>query len=47
MTDSIMNVLPSTLQVALEEIERTTGMKAILLVGGPIPAHDGKIGTHL
>ncbi|KAF9777600.1 hypothetical protein BJ322DRAFT_1114895 [Thelephora terrestris] len=44
---SIMNVLPSTLQVALEEVERTTGMKAILLVGGPIPAHDGKIGTHL
>ena len=42
-----MNTLPGTLQVALEEVERTTGMKAMLLIGGPIPAHDGKIGTHL
>lgn len=35
------------MQTALEEVERATGMKAILLMGGPVPAQDGNIGTHL
>ena len=42
-----MNALPTAMQAALDEVERATGMKAILLMGGPIPALDGKIGTHL
>jgi len=46
-TFSLINALPSTMQAALEEVERVTGMKAILLMGGPIPAQDGGIGTHL
>jgi len=44
---SLINALPSTMQTALEEVERVTGMKAILLMGGPVPAQDGGIGTHL
>ena len=44
---SLMNGLPAAMQTALDEVERTTGMKSILLMGGPIPALDGKIGTHL
>ena len=44
---SLMNALPATMQKALDEVERTTGMKSILLMGGPIPAQDGNIGTHL
>ena len=50
LTDSIfsaINSLPQTMQTALEEVERVTGMKAILLMGGPIPSQDGNIGTHL
>ena len=42
-----MNALPPVLQAALEEVERVTGLKSLLLVGGPIPALDGKISTHL
>lgn len=42
-----MNALPAAMQAALDEVERTTGMRSILLMGGPIPAQDGKVGTHL
>jgi hypothetical protein len=35
------------MQGALDEVERTTGMKAVLLMAGPIPAQNGSIGTHL
>ena len=42
-----MDALPSVMQAALDEVERVTGMKAILLMGGPVPAQDGDIGTHL
>jgi len=42
-----MNALPTVMQAALDEVQRTTGMNAILLMGGPIPALDGNVGTHL
>ena len=35
------------MQAALDKVERVMGMKAILLMGGPVPAQDGDIGTHL
>lgn len=44
---SYMDMLPPVLQGALEEIERVTGLKSLLLIGGPIPALNGKISTHL
>ena len=44
---SNINALPSTLQAALDEVKRVTGLKALLLLGGPIPADDGNISTHL
>ena len=44
---STINALPFAMQAALDEVERVTGMKAVLLMGGPIPAQDGNIGTHL
>lgn len=31
---------------ALEQIEKSTGMKAIVLIGGPAPAGDGDFGTY-
>ena len=43
---SCIDSLPTTIEVALDHIERSTGMKAIILIGGPTPASDGKIGTH-
>lgn len=46
-TSSNINALPSTLQAALDEVERVTGLKALLLLGGPIPTNDGNILTHL
>ena len=42
-----MDALPATIDAALEQIERTTGMKAIILIGGPAPATAGDITTHL
>ena len=47
VTFSYLNSLPPLLQGTLEEIERVTGLKSLLLIGGPIPAQDGKIATHL
>lgn len=44
---SLMNALPVAMQAALDEVERTTGMRSILLMGGLIPAQDGHVGTHL
>ena len=35
------------MQAALGEVERVTGFKAVLLMGGPMPAQDGDITTHL
>ena len=46
-TSSNINTLPSTLQAALDEVERVTGLKTLLLLGGPIPTNDGNISTHL
>ena len=34
-------------QRALEEIEKATGFKAVLLVGGLTPADNGAISTHM
>ena len=31
--------------MALEQIERSTGMKTLILIGGPTPASDGNIST--
>ena len=42
-----INALPATLNTALEQIERSTGMKAIILIGGPVPSADGDINTHM
>jgi len=39
--------LPITVQTAVDEIERYTGFKALVLVGGPEPLHNGKISTHV
>ena len=44
---SYLNALPPILQATIEEIERVTGLRSLLLIGGPIPARDGKIATHL
>ena len=44
---SLMNALPVAMQAAIDEVERTTGLRSILLMGGPIPAQDGNLGTHL
>ena len=47
--DSIrsINALSATIDTALEQIEQSTGMKAIILVGGPAPAAGGEINTHM
>ena len=39
--------LPRMCQRAIEEIEKATGFKAILLVGGLTPANNGAISTHM
>lgn len=39
--------LPRVAQRALEEIERATGFKAFLLLGGLTPANHGTISTHM
>lgn len=44
---SSIDALPATVDLALEQIERATGMKAILLIGGPTPATDGDFSTHV
>jgi len=43
---SCIEALPTTIDKALEEIECSTGMKAIILIGGPTPAANGDINTH-
>ena len=47
MIFSCIDALPPVLQTALEEIERVTGLKSLLLIGGPIPTQGGNISTHL
>jgi len=42
-----IDALPATLDAALEQIERSTGMKAIILLGGPAPSARGDINTHM
>ena len=42
-----IDALPATIEMALEQIERSTGMKAVILIGGPAPAAGGEINTHL
>ena len=44
---SSIDALPATAEAILARIEQTTGLKAILLLGGPIPAQQGDLGTHL
>ncbi|KAF9792304.1 hypothetical protein BJ322DRAFT_1102818 [Thelephora terrestris] len=39
--------LPRVSRCAIEEIEKATGFKAILLVGGLTPANNGAISTHI
>lgn len=43
---SAIDDLPTTVQLALEEIERQTGWKAIVILGGLEPKQ-GKIGSHV
>ena len=43
---SCIDALPSTIDRALEQIERSTGMKAVILIGGPTPAASGDFSTH-
>ena len=43
---SCIDALPVTVDQVLGEIEKMTGMKAILLLGGPTPAEHGEITTH-
>lgn len=43
---SSIDSLPSTVQTALEKIERAAGMKAFLLIGGPVPAAGGELNIH-
>jgi hypothetical protein len=42
-----MDALPPVLQAIIEEVEMVTGLKSLLIVGGPIPADDGNISTQL
>ena len=44
---SAINALPFAMQAALDEVKRVTGMKVVLLMGGPIHAQDENIGMHL
>lgn len=43
----LIDELPRVAQRALDEIERTTGFKAILVVGGLTPIDGGAISTNL
>ena len=43
---SQINGLADTVNGVLEQLELSTGMKAIILIGGPTPAADGELGTH-
>ena len=43
---SCIDSLPTTIDRALEQIERSTGMKAVILIGGPTPAASGDFSTH-
>jgi hypothetical protein len=43
---SSIDALPATIDKALQQIECSTGMKAIILIGGPTPAAAGDISTH-
>jgi len=35
------------MEKALEQVERSTGMKAIMLIGGPTPVATGDMTTHV
>jgi len=43
---SCIDALPATIDKALEQIESSTGMKAIILIGGLTPAENGDLTTH-
>ena len=43
---SCIDALPTTIDRALQQIECSTGMKAILVIGGPTPIADGDVSTH-
>jgi len=42
-----IDALPATMDKALEQVERSTGMKAIILIGGPTPVATGDMTTHM
>lgn len=44
--NSRIDNLPSTVQTAIEEIERQTGFKAMVFLGGLVPRM-GNISSHL
>ena len=44
---SCIDALPVAIDKVLEQIQQSTGMKVIVLVGGPTPAMKGDITTHL
>ena len=41
-----INELPHVAQRVLEEIEKATGYKGILILGGLTPMDSGKLNTH-
>jgi hypothetical protein len=45
-TSSCIDALPSAIDQVLEQIEHSTGMKAVILIGGPAPTADGDFSTH-
>lgn len=47
MAPSRIDELPRVAQRALEEIEKATGFKGLLLLGGLTPADNGTISTHM
>jgi hypothetical protein len=47
MTRRRIDELPRVAQQAVEEIEKATGFKAILILGGPTPVDDGAISVHM
>ena len=42
-----INALLNTIDRALEQIECTTGIKVVMLIGGPVPAENGEFNIHV
>lgn len=44
---SNIDMLPRSLQQALEEVERQTGFTGMIIVAGPVPNNGGGMRTHM